>query len=449
MALKQAPALHYGQGRSRHWGGSKLVNCFAEMGGLDKREQIAVVCIPGATEWADIGTGPIRGTHYFGGVLYVVSGTTLYSVTSAGVETSIGTIVGTAPVSMADNGTQLCIATGSTGYVYSSGSLTAPLAYSVSTVSYIDGYIVWTVADSDQFFISALDDALTYDAADIGVVEGSPDELVGAFVLQRDMLFFGETSLEIYYNSGNPDFPFQRQGNAFIERGCFDRNSIVKLDNTAYFVGDDRVVYLIDGYRPQRISTHDIEYHLATATQAHAFGYVLEGHSFYCLELDEITLCYDAATQLWHQRQTYLQDIWRMNGAVVAYGNLYFTDGISGSLYSVSNDVFSEDGTAILMDVYPPVIELGRDRVAMYSYEAVFEMGVANDDVSDPQVMLRYTDNNGHTWSNEMWRSLGVAGGHATRAVWRGLGVFRQRQMHMRVSDAVRRLAISYYMELG
>ena len=63
--------------------------------------------------------------------------------------------------------------------------------------------------------------------------------------------------------------------------------------------------------------------------------------------------------------------------------------------------------------------------------------------------MLVYSDDNGHRWSNEMWRSLGAVGEYRTRAVWRGLGLFRQRQMKIRVTDAARRLVISYHADIS
>lgn len=201
------PALQHSQGRSLPWSGASLTNCFAEKADGDKREDFAVMAIPGLVEWADIGTGPIRGQHVLGGVLYVVSGTSLYSVDSSGTETLIGLIGGTDLVRMASNYTELCIAAGGMGYVYSGGALTTPFAERVIDVLYADGYMSWDVEDSEKFFISALDDALTYNGADITSVEGAPDNLVGSINNHREQIHFGADATEIYYNSGATDFP--------------------------------------------------------------------------------------------------------------------------------------------------------------------------------------------------------------------------------------------------
>lgn len=402
---------------------------------------------PGLTEWANVDAGPIRGSHYFNATLYVVSGGSLYSVDSGGLETSRGSIAGTDMVRMADNGAELAIAANGTGYVWSGGVLYTPVGFAVSDVAYVDGYFLWTIKDTDQFLISALNDGLTYDPADIASAEGSPDGLKGVFVSHRDVLLFGEISTEVDYNSGNADFPFERQGNAFIERGCFDRDSIVGLDNTAFFVGNDRIVYRLDGYTPMRISTHAIEYELRDITYAQGFTYTQEGHKFYGLRTDNGTFLMDQATGLWHQRQSFNLTNWRVNGAVDAYGRTLLTSGEDGKIYVPSLDVFAEDGEPILFDIYLPTTESARNWLTCYAFEVLCETGVGNGDVADPQIMLRYSDDGGNLWSNEMWRSLGAIGARRTRAIWRKLGRFRQRQFHIRISDACRKLVISYWMD--
>jgi hypothetical protein len=41
----------------------------------------------------------------------------------------------------------------------------------------------------------------------------------------------------------------------------------------------------------------------------------------------------------------------------------------------------------------------------------------------DPQVMLRWSDDGGHTWSNEHWSSIGKIGAYGHRTFWRRLGM--------------------------
>ncbi len=444
---QQKPALQFSQGRSFNWSGAELVNCFAEKADGDKLENFALMATPGLTLWHAVGTGPIRASIVVAGVLYAVSGNSLFSVSSVGVAVSLGTIPGTGPVRIAANYTQVCIAANGTGYVYS-GTLQTPVPFDVSDVCYADGYIMWQIEDSEQFLISSLDDALVYDAADIASVEGAPDNLVGMINDHREIQFYGQTTTEIFYNSGAAFFPFERQGNAFIERGCFDRDSIVKIDNTVTFVGDDRIVYSLNGYIPQRVSTHAIEYQLRDATYVRAFTYTQEGHKFYVMECDRGTFLLDQATGAWHRRRSLGGDFWRVSGVVAAYDLLLFTDRATGNLYTASLDVFTENSETISAEITLPTIDNGSDQKTMYAFQLMLETGQGNAAIDDPQIMLTYSNDGGHTWSNEMWRSAGQLGQYQHRVIWRKLGQFYTRQMRLVMTDPYYRLMISYMADI-
>ena len=447
--LQIKPALQFSQGRSLPWSGAQLVNCFAEKADGDKRDDFAVMAIPGLVPWATAGSGPIRGGITHAGVPYVVSGSGLYSIDEDGIETLLETIPGSDLVRMASNGSEIVIAAGGVGYVWDGAALTTPLPFGALDVAFIDGYIIAIKPDTSFFFISALNDATTWDPADIASVEGQPGNLVAVRVDHREVQFYKRSSLEFFYNSGAADFPFQRQGNAFVERGAFDRDGIVKIDNSVNFVGDDRIVYRLNDYTPVRISTHAIEYQLRNATFARAFTYDQEGHKHYCVTCDNGTFVYDQATGAWHQRRSWGRADWRPVGALAAYSQVFILDGVQGHIFTPDMTVYSEDDNPISVEIYPPTIDTGdRGYRSMYAFEVLCETGVGNDDVTDPQMMLRYSDDGGRRWSNELWRSLGEVGDYKRRAIWRKLGRFRQRQMHMKTTDAVRRLVISYWADI-
>lgn len=449
---KLAPALQYSEGRSKPWSGAKLVNCFSEKADGDKREDFAIMLIPGLVEFCDTGTDPVRGFHVMGLTGYVVAGETLYSVDSSGTVATVGTIPGTGNVRIADNGTQLAVVSSGAGYVVDGATIATPTHLpAVSDVAFIDGYFAWTVQGSKRFTITGLNDGMSYDPADIASVEGEPTDIVGLINDHRELQFYKKKSIEIWYNSGAADFPFERQGNAFIERGCFSRDSIVKIDNSVHFVGDDRLVYRLEGYSPVRISTHAIEYKLASATTAEAFTYTQEGHKFYCLKTDVGTFCYDMATGAWHERKSDGLAYWRVNGSVTLGSYILLSDGENGKLYTPNLDVYTEDGATISAEIYLPTIDSGnRQRVTMYAFEVLCETGVGlnSGQGSDPQIMLQYSDDGGRLWSNELWRSMGAIGEYHTRAVWRRLGQFRQRQIKLVMTDPVRRFVMSYWADV-
>jgi hypothetical protein len=55
--------------------------------------------------------------------------------------------------------------------------------------------------------------------------------------------------------------------------------------------------------------------------------------------------------------------------------------------------------------------------------------------------MLRWSDDGGHTWSNEHWRSLGAIGETGQRVIWRRLGMtlkLRDRVYELSGTDPVK-----------
>jgi hypothetical protein len=51
------------------------------------------------------------------------------------------------------------------------------------------------------------------------------------------------------------------------------------------------------------------------------------------------------------------------------------------------------------------------------------ETSMATATAINPQVMLRWSDDGGHTWSNSHWRSMGLTGQWGRRVIWRRLGM--------------------------
>ncbi len=68
------------------------------------------------------------------------------------------------------------------------------------------------------------------------------------------------------------------------------------------------------------------------------------------------------------------------------------------------------------------------------------ETGIGLDGVgqgTNPQVMLRFSDDGGHSWSNEKWANIGAIGHRRVRAIWRRLGHARDRVFEITITDPV------------
>ena len=84
------------------------------------------------------------------------------------------------------------------------------------------------------------------------------------------------------------------------------------------------------------------------------------------------------------------------------------------SLLTESGDIIvQEDGSFMYYDGSPSTI----------GGAILIQKGIVGAFGIDPQVMLRWSDDGGHTWSNEHWRSMGKTGEWGRRVIWRRLGM--------------------------
>jgi hypothetical protein len=194
------------------------------------------------------------------------------------------------------------------------GQITAPAFMPANSVIYFDDYFIFDAAGTNQFFLSALGDGTQYNGLDFASAQADPDLVVAVANYHEQLLIFGEKTVEVWYDAGSANFPFQRFDGAFIQRGCASPRSIVKEDNTIFWLGEDGIFYRLEGYTPVRISTFGMEHLWAqypTITDCAAFVVYMEGHKFIFLNFlsGNQTWCYDVSSgkekPLWHQRQSW------------------------------------------------------------------------------------------------------------------------------------------------
>ncbi len=193
------------------------------------------------------------------------------------------------------------------------GQITAPAFTPANRVVYFDGYFIFDANGTNQFFLSALGDGTQYSASDYATAQANPDLLLGVANYHEQLLLFGTRTIEVWYDSGNADFPFQRFDGALVQRGCAAPLAIVQEDNSVFWLGEDGIFYRLDGYQPVRVSTYATEHAWAqysTTSNASAFVLTVEGHKFIFLffPAGPATWCYDIAsgaeTPLWHERES-------------------------------------------------------------------------------------------------------------------------------------------------
>ena len=453
--------------RSINAADNRCVNLFPEMTPDNGQTAAFLNRAPGLNFLQSVGTGPIRAlwAHQTNGSdFYVVSGQEVYKLTGlTATPTLLGTVSGTGPVSIADNGTQIFFACNPDGYIYNEttnvfAQITDPDFAGAVTVAYLDGYFVFNQPNSQIIWVSQLLNGQSVDPLDFASAEGSPDGVVGLIADHRELWVFGTDSVEVWYDSGAADFPLTRIQGAFNEIGCVSAYTIAKMDNGLFWLGTDArgqgIVYRANGYTGQRISTHAIEYAIAqygNISDAIAYTYQQEGHAFYVLTFPSgnATWVYDVATQAWHERAGWDNGEFtrhRSNCQCNFGGNIIVGDYENGNIYTLDLDVYADNGGIQKWLRSWRALPSGQNnlkRTAHHSLQLNCESGVGLNDGqgSDPQAMLRWSDDGGHTFSNEHWSPMGKIGAYYHRVFWRRLGMtlkLRDRVYEVSGTDPVK-----------
>lgn len=431
-----------------------------EIGTGKEKEVAALVATPGLSLLVTLPGGVVRGVYTASnGRLFAVGGNKFYELSSSFVATEIGTIASSSgQVSMADNGIDLVLVDGTNGYTFTfatnaSAAITDPEFLGADQVTFQDGYLIFNKPNSGEFYFTDLN-ATTFDALDFSTAEAFPDNLVSVVSDHRDLWLFGEQTIEVWFNSGaDPNKPFERIQGAYVEVGCAARFSVAKMSNSVFWVGKDAsgsgMVFQARGYQPQRISTHAVEQAIQSygdISGAVAWTYQQHGHYFYALNfpLANTTWVFDTTTNLWHERVYTNQGQFerhRVNSHTFAFSKHIVGDYANGNLYELTTDVYSDNGSEITRRRVTPHLSQDLVRIFYNGFELDIESGTGLDGIgqgTDPQAMLRFSDDGGRSWSNEKWVSFGKIGQTKKRALWRRLGAARDRVFEITITDPVK-----------
>jgi hypothetical protein len=322
------------------------------------------------------------------------------------------------------------------------------------TVTFIDGFFVFNNrndAQNGQFFVSALNDGTSFNALDFASAERYDDKIVRVFADHSQLLLFGEESIEVWFNSGAADFAFSKAQGSVIEQGLGARWSIEKIDESVMWLDQDGIVRRMNGLTPTRISTHAVENAIAKSDwrKATSFSYTDEGHEFYVLTCPSsslaqtgITVVYDAASQVWHERKSYGQDTLRF-GFYADVGGKHIVGSIDGGvLCEMSLDLYDDNGQAIIAEMQCPPLQVDGGRFIMDSLELDVESGVLSS--GSPKVMLDVLSNR-KSDAQQQWRDLGDQGEVNHRVIWRRLGQHRTFTASFKISSPVKRAVMAVY----
>jgi hypothetical protein len=407
-------------------------------------------------------TSALNGRGLFAQNNYVLAGIgdKLFRVPGVGAPLSLGSIVAdNNPVTMCTNGEgggQAFITSGNNGYIVDvkTDAFSQVRTGATAMGTMLDTYFLALDKDTSTLFLSDLNDGTTWDPTQFAQRTIAPDPWISMAVNYREIWLFGTETSEVWVNVGSFPFPFAPHPSGLVPYGIAAPFSVKNVAGTLIWLartanGTGQVV-AAQGFNPTVISTHALQVEIATYDRVDdAIGdtFQMLGHTFYVLTFPSAghTWVYDVSTQIWVEWLTWVSALneyiaWRPLYHAHAFDKHLVLDRSAGNIYETSHEFTTDvDGQFIRrLRRFPGIVnELNRIFYDEFILYLEMGLGLPIGQGSNPQLMLRASDDGGKTYGNERWTSAGREGQYKRLAQWNRLGSGRDRVFEMTVSDPI------------
>lgn len=322
----------------------------------------------------------------------------------------------------------------------------------VSVPTFIDGYLL--LAKGSDVYNCVLDEPDKWSSSEYITAEMFPDSVVALGRQNNQVIAFGESSTEFFYDAANTaGSPLTRNESTVLQMGCAFPYAIYQNENAFIFVGASesggRAIWRVEGFQPRKISDEYIDRILDKETNSAGvtgFGLRTLGHLFYVLNLPTLnrTLVYDTEEKLWHEWSTFTTVHNKFRCSYMCdpgLGYPYVLDNTLGLLYKLDTNTYTDNGVSI-------VTEIITNRYDMDSYKRKFmaNLRLVGDRYTGNTVcQIRWSDDDYQTWSN--WKVIGMADDFPN---WSRLGSYRRRAFNIKHTDntslRLECLEVTYFM---
>jgi hypothetical protein len=308
-------------------------------------------------------------------------------------------------------------------------------------LTFIDGYIISPALETHQWRLSDLNNASSFpfDSQHIGELESSPDVVVAAETLERQLFIFGKNVTEVWLDvpTSSALFPFQRQNSLSIEYGCISPNTIASGFHRMVWLGSNEAsgpsILVSTGSTPKKIATDGIDFELDNLSDPeNSFGFLFEedGHVFYQISFpsDNVSYAYD-----FNEDKFFNVTDSKLNAHIARrlsfFNNkhLFITDR-DGGLYEMSSEFTTykettdknDDGLTIPRIRIPPPFRLkDASRFIINNVNLTIEQGYSDKDLD---VHLSLSKDGSQSFGTKLSKQLNPMGKRANKLLYRKLG---------------------------
>ena len=396
------------------------------------------------------GTGADGGQFEHNGTLYHVCGATLYSVASSGTHTSLGSISGTGPCVFDALGSSIVIVRGGVGHVWDGSTLSTVSGLETpNSCTHINSQMLYD-GDGGRFCSSDVGAPATINALNYATAESSADDLLRVYAFNEQVYLLGDKTIEIWWNSGVGNPPFDRVQGSVIDVGLKAIYSVASNKDSLYFLGGDSRVYRSAGGQALAVTdkalAREIEGY-ADASDAIGWCFTKDDQYFYQITFPtaDKSYVYPEGGQWFEVSSGVSGGRYVGNSYAYAYGKHLIGDYRNGNLYELSDSTYAENGDVIrrVRDTGPlhgGLVKAPGKTLEMSRFELIMETGVGlvTGQGLDPVVMLSFSDDGGRTFCTETWGTVGRLGEYRWKIEWFALGSFESRVRRIAITDPVK-----------
>jgi hypothetical protein len=241
----------------------------------------------------------------------------------------------------------------------------------------------------------------------------------------RDELFaFGPSGCEVYRDAAATPFPYEFH--VFIPRGIAGTHAVAGeaegWSNELIWVGDDGIVYQLDGYTPVPVSTDDVSRIISRALRD-GEGSDLEA-SVHMEGLFPIwkltnpgvwTWEYNVATKNWNERTSYGTTDQRVATSYRAFDRWVQGDRTTGLIFEVDETYFQEGGDPLIFHLRSGAAASfpSREEVERIDLDFTAATGISTGLIpiqTDPVVTAAWSLDGGYNFRSAVTRPLGKQG---------------------------------------
>lgn len=377
------------------------------------------------------GPGIDRGGIVWNGTMYRVMGSSLISVTPAGVISVLGDVGPGGPVAMSYGFDRLAIQSGTSLYYWNGATLTQvtdpDLGLCLDMVWFKGQYFT---TDGSYIVVTQLADPTLIDPMKYGSAESDPDMISGLGQLRNELIAFGTNTIEFFNYTGGSGFPLTANDGATIPIGCVGPRAKCLFAQTYAFVGGGRNqangVWLMGGGAAAKLSTRAIDDLIAAEPNAPAIE--LEARTgrdeqrLY-VHLSDKSLVYMQTASIAAQQPVWyiarsgigMDKAYRPRNAVLLDGKLVVGDVESAALGILDDAEAGHFGEAVGWAFDTMLLYNGAKGAIVHTLELV---GLPGRSTGSPVAFLSFTED-GERWTQERACSLGARGERTKRTQWR------------------------------